>query len=209
MAELFDIARSEDAALASAERALSGGQLVVFPTDTVYGLGARPDVDLATERLFEAKRRRPELALPVLVAGVAAAATVAAFDDRARLLARRFWPGGLTLVLPRTHVSRAWELGGERDTVGVRVPNHPTALTLLAHTGPLAVTSANLSGEPTPPDCPGVHRALGDSVAVYLCAGRRADGPASTVVDLTEPQPRILRPGAISDDDIAGALRAG
>lgn len=196
MSEVVDALEDPDRALAAAEAALSRGGVVVLPTDTVYGVGARPDVPEATSRLFAAKRRPRELTLPVLVAGVDDAARVASVDDRARSLAERFWPGPLTLVLPRTEWSRGWDLGSHRETVGIRVPAHPVALALLRRTGPLAVTSANRSGEDTPPTCRGVRAALGEAVDVYLCAGS-AGGVASTVVDLTGGEPALLRAGGL------------
>jgi L-threonylcarbamoyladenylate synthase len=205
---VFDLTRGlPEEALSAAERALEGGELVVFPTDTVYGVAARPDISGATLKLFEAKRRPRDLTLPVLNAGLREAESVAAFDGRARLLATRFWPGGLTMVLPRRPPARAWYLGQERETVGVRVPAHDIALALLKRTGPLAVTSANLSGEPTPADCRGVRTTLGEAVAVYLCAGPRSGRP-STVVDLTGSEPIIRREGDVAAAVIRTALAA-
>ncbi|HKX24756.1 MAG TPA: L-threonylcarbamoyladenylate synthase, partial [Actinomycetota bacterium] len=166
------------------------------------------DISGATSNLFEAKRRPRDLTLPVLNAELREAESVAAFDDRARLLATRFWPGGVTIVLPRTPAARVWDLGGEVETVGVRIPAHDIALAILERTGPLAVTSANLSGQPTPPDCEGVRRALGEAVAVYLCAGECAGTP-STVVDVTGPTVRIMREGAVRAADIMAALEPG
>jgi tRNA threonylcarbamoyl adenosine modification protein (Sua5/YciO/YrdC/YwlC family) len=206
VAEVFEVEGPEDPALEAAAEALGSGELVVLPTDTVYGVAGRPDLPGATGRIFEVKRRPPELTLPVLVAGTSDARRVASLGADAERLADRFWPGGLTLVLPRTEWSGPWDLGGEGGTVGVRVPAHEVALELLARTGPLAATSANRSGHPTPSDCPGVRAALGDQVAVYLCAGSAASGVASTVVDLTAGEPRILREGAIPPDDVLTAL---
>jgi L-threonylcarbamoyladenylate synthase len=191
--------------LAAAERALSAGRPIVLPTDTVYGVGARPDVEGATASLFDAKRRPRDLTLPVLAPDPPAAESVAVFDDRARTLAEHFWPGGVTLVLPRTKAAMTWDLGERGDTVGVRVPAHAVALSLLERTGPLAVTSANLSGEPTPLGCEGVQAALSDAVAVYLCAGSCAGAP-STVVYLIGSEPAITRDGAVPADDIRAAL---
>lgn len=191
--------------LQAAAASLDRGDLVVIPTDTVYGLAARPDVSPATEKVFEAKRRPRDLTLPILVGSVAEAGAVARMDRRARALAGRFWPGPLTIVLPRGERAKAWDLGEERYTVGVRLPDHPTALSLLRITGPLAVTSANRSGRPTPPECDGVRVALGESVAVYLCAGR-CEGAPSTVVDMTGPEPRVTRTGAVASGDILGEL---
>jgi len=203
---VFDLTSTDPGeGLTAAERSLDRGELVVFPTDTVYGLAARPDAAGATQQLFEAKRRPRGLTLPVLVADVVAAQTTAVFDHRAGLLAKRFWPGGVTLVLPRAPAARGWDLGEETETVGVRVPADDVALSLLERTGPLAVTSANRSGEPTPPSCEGVQAELGDAVAVYLCAGRRSGRP-STLVDLTGPELWVLRRGVIPVVDLETAL---
>ncbi|HEX2031051.1 MAG TPA: L-threonylcarbamoyladenylate synthase [Actinomycetota bacterium] len=193
--------------LEAAERAMAAGGLVVFPTDTVYGVAARPELTPATARLFDAKGRPRTLTLPVLAAALEQARTVAVFDARAEVLAERFWPGGLTIVLPRTERAAGWDLGDEGATVGVRVPAHEGALALLRRTGPLAVTSANRSGEPTPTTCEGVRQALGDAVAVYLCGGSTSNA-ASTVVDLTGGQPRILRHGTLPGNEVLAAAAA-
>jgi len=189
----------------AAAAALAGG-LVVLPTDTVYGVGTRPDDPAATARLFEAKGRPRGLALPVLVASRAAAEEVAVFDDRARALAGRFWPGPLSLVLPRAERSRTWDLGEDASTVAVRMPHHPLALAVLASTGPLAVTSANRSGEPTPTTCEGLRAVFGDTVDVYLCEAAPIAGSASTVVALDGSELRVLRLGAVGEDELRAAL---
>jgi L-threonylcarbamoyladenylate synthase len=203
VAELLDAGAPE--AMDAAARALDKGNLIVLPTDTVYGLAARPDLPGATERVFEAKRRPRGLSLPVLAPDLDAVGALAVLDGRASALAGAFWPGGLTLVLPRTDLSRYWDLGEQRGTVAVRVPGHPVTRRLLTSTGPLAVTSANRSGEPPAATCRDAERALGDDVAVYLCAGR-LPGTASTIVDMTGDRPRILRTGAVSPDDVLAAL---
>ncbi len=182
------------------------GELVVLPTDTVYGLGTRPDEPSATARVFEAKGRPRGLELPVLVPTVALAREIAELDPRAERLALRYWAGPLTLVLPRADASRAWDLGGDPSTIGVRVPRHPLTLAVLTRTGPLAVTSANRSGSPTPATCDGVVDVFGDGVAVYLCEETPLAGSASTVVDLAHDVPIVLRHGAVSDDDVFATL---
>lgn len=189
-----------------AVRAAMSGRPIVIPTDTVYGLGTRPDDPAATARLFEAKGRPHELELPVLAPGVAAARAIAAFDDRAEALALRFWAGPLTLVLPRTPASAGWDLGGDPETIGVRVPHHPLALAVLARTGPLAVTSANRSGRPTPSTCEELHAVFGDAVAVYLCEDAPLAGRPSTVVDLAHGRLRVLRRGGVTERDVLAAL---
>jgi L-threonylcarbamoyladenylate synthase len=192
--------------IADAADAALRGDLIVLPTDTVYGIGTRPDDAGATSRVFEAKERPADMELPVLVPSSAAAKEIAAFDDRAASLASRFWAGPLTLVLPRTDVSRTWDLGGDGATIGVRMPHHPLALAVLARTGPLAVTSANRSGEVTPGTCEGVRAVFGDRVAVYLCEQTLLGGVASTVVDLTGAEPRFIRVGALEEDEVIRGL---
>ena len=195
-----------DAIEAAATAALDGA-VIVFPTDTVYGIGTRPDDPAATGRLFEAKARPRHLEFPVLVPSVAAAREIASFDGRAEALALRFWAGPLTIVLRRTEAARGWDLGGHPETIGVRMPHHPLTLALLARTGPIAVSSANRSGEPTPATCEELREAFGETVAVYLCADDPLGQVASSVVDVTGDEPRMLRTGAVSEDDVREALR--
>jgi L-threonylcarbamoyladenylate synthase len=180
-----------------AVEAVRAGGLIVVPTDTVYGIGCAPSDPDAIDRLFEAKRRPRRLVLPVLVADAAAAERLAWMDDRARRLAERFWPGAVTLVLPRSEESDSWPLGEERDTIGLRVPASETALELLRAAGPLAVTSANLSGAPTPATCEEVRAVFAADVAVYLCADEQIAGRASTVVDVASGS--ILREGDLAE----------
>jgi L-threonylcarbamoyladenylate synthase len=187
--------------------AARGGKLVVFPTDTVYGVGARPDDPGATAAVFEAKGRHRRLTLPVLVASAGGGRGGAVFDGRAARLAAAHWPGSLTIVLPRTERSRGWHLGGGGASVGVRVPNDEMALELLRQTGPLAVTSANRSGEPPGRDRDELVAIFGDRVAVYLTSSGSIRGAASTVVDLTGPVPTILRRGELDPQDILDLVR--
>lgn len=192
--------------LGDAAAAALRGELIVFPTDTVYGLGTRPDDPAATARVFEAKRRPPDLELPVLVATVEAARAIAVFDERAERLAGACWPGPLTLVLPRGADASGWDLGGDPVTVGVRAPHHPLALALLAETGPLAVTSANRSGRPSVETCDELQALFGEDVAVYLCQEDPLTGVASTVLDLSHGMAAILRDGALARDAIVTLL---
>jgi tRNA threonylcarbamoyl adenosine modification protein (Sua5/YciO/YrdC/YwlC family) len=191
---------------AAALAALDGG-LVVVPTDTVYGIGTRPDDPRATARLFDAKGRPRDLELPVLVPSTEAARRIAAFDHRAEVLALHFWAGALTIVLPRAEPARSWDLGGDAATIGVRMPHDPLALAVLARTGPLAVTSANRSGAATPATCDELRATFGATVDVYLCAPEPLGGSASTVVELLHDVPRVLRRGAVSERDVLAALR--
>ena len=186
--------------LADARLAADRGGLIVFPTDTVYGIGCRPDVASATARLFGAKERPRGLTLPVLAGSTAAARAIARFDDRADRLAFALWPGALTMVLPRTPESESWDLGGEEATIGVRVPDHPMALALLA-AGPLATTSANRSGEPPATTCDALVEVFGEAVDVYLCQDDALAGAASTVVSLVG-ELEIVRVGAVDPPDI-------
>ncbi len=195
--------------IADALAAVRRGELIVFPTDTVYGIGAAPDDPAATARLFDAKRRPPDLTLPVLIASREVAASLARFDDRADRLARAFWPGPLTLVLPRAGASLTWDLGGDAETIGLRVPSHPLALAVLSAAGPLATSSANRSGEPPAGTCDDLHATFGDLVAVYLCQEEPLVGSASTVIDLTHPDVRVVRAGALDADRIAQLLGGG
>lgn len=196
-------------AIADAVAAVRRGELIVFPTETVYGIGAAPHDPAATARLFDAKRRPRDLTLPVLTASFEVAGTLARFDDRAEHLAAAFWPGPLTLVLPRTRVSLTWDLGGDVGTIGLRVPSHPLALAVLSTAGPVATTSANRSGAPPAGTCDELHAVFGDLVAVYLCQESPLTGAASTVVDLTHRDARILRTGDIDADHIAQLLGGG
>jgi L-threonylcarbamoyladenylate synthase len=182
------------------------GELIVMPTDTVYGIGTRPDAPDATAALFAAKGRPRDLELPVLVPSVASAAGIAVLDERAERLAATLWPGALTLVLPRSGGSVGWDLGGDGTTIGVRLPRHSLALAVLAGSGPLAVTSANRSGEPTPPTCAEIVEVFGGSVAVYLCEELALPGRASTVVDLAHGDPAIVRAGDVDERTIAHVL---
>ena len=192
--------------LRDAAAAARGGELIVFPTDTVYGIGTRPDDPAATAKVFEAKRRPRDLELPVLVATVNAARAVAVFDERADRLASALWPGPLTLVLPRGEDAAGWDLGGDAITVGVRAPHHPLALALLAETGPLAVTSANLSGSAPAETCGELQALFGGAVAVYLCQEGPLDGVASTVIDLAHGPATIIREGSLPRDTLVELL---
>jgi tRNA threonylcarbamoyl adenosine modification protein (Sua5/YciO/YrdC/YwlC family) len=186
--------------IAQAAAAARGGELIVMPTDTVYGIATRPDDPLATGRIFEAKGRPRDLELPVLAAGVEALRRVAVFDELAGRLADEYWPGPLTLVLPRAPTSSDWELGGDVSTIGVRVPHHLLALAVLAATGPLAVSSANRSGEPPAATCEDLERTFGGLVAVYLCEENPLGGKPSTVLDLASGTPQVLRAGALDPE---------
>jgi L-threonylcarbamoyladenylate synthase len=180
--------------------ALLAGEPVVVPTDTVYGVAALPSVPGATERLYALKDRRPDVPLAVLCAGpedLAALAAPGTLDGRATTLVRRHWPGALTVVV-RRHPDRAgWDLGGDPGTLGVRCPASPLVRAVAARTGPIATTSANRSGQPTPATAVEAAASLTGPVAV-VADGGRLDGTASTVVDLTADPWRVLRQGSLT-----------
>ena len=187
-------------AIARAAAILRSGGLVAFPTETVYGLGGDATNDRAVAAIFAAKDRPRFNPLIVHVAEAAAAEQLAAFDERARLLAARFWPGPLTLVLRRaanSPVSRLASAG--LDSVAVRVPAHPVALALLRAAGlPVAAPSANPSGRLSPTTAEHVARGLGGRAAMILDGGPCPVGVESTVLDLTGGRPRLLRPGGVA-----------
>jgi L-threonylcarbamoyladenylate synthase len=184
--------------LTDAAAAVLRGELVVLPTDTVYGVGADAFSPTAVMSLLAAKGRGRDMPSPVLVGTVrAAAALVEDLGPYGQLLIDEFWPGGLTIIC-RAARSLSWDLGDTKGTVAVRMPQDPVALELLQETGPMAVTSANRTGQPSPTTAGEARDQLGDSVAVYLDSGPRTGGASSTIVDLTGNQPRLLRRGAIS-----------
>jgi L-threonylcarbamoyladenylate synthase len=202
MSRRYDCADASEraAGLAAAAAAVSRGELVVLPTDTVYGVGADAFNPVAVTCLLAAKGRGRSMPPPVLVGSVRAA--VALVDDLGPFgkdFVEEFWPGGLTLVCHATPTLH-WDLGDTRGTVAVRMPMHPIALELLRETGPLAVSSANRSGSLSATTAAEAEEQLGESVAVYLDGGPCASALASTIVDLTGGVPRLLRQGVISVD---------
>lgn len=192
--------------VAAAAALLRAGELVAFPTDTVYGVGALVWAAAAAARLYTAKLRAPDKAIPVLLADAADLPLIArAVPPAAIRLAERFWPGPLTLIVPALPSIPA-EVTAGGDTVAVRVPDHPLARALIRTVGaPLAVTSANLSGQPSPVTAAEVAAQLGDRIALILDGGRCPGGVPSTLVDVTGEHPVILRPGPIGLDAIVRA----
>ncbi len=185
----------------------AAGELVAFPTDTVYGVGALCWEDAAVARLYVAKLRALDKAIPILLADMSDLALVAAeLSPLCLRLAERFWPGPLTLVVPKAaRVSSAVTAGGE--TVAVRIPDLALTRALIRAVGaPLATTSANLSGAPSPVAAEEVAEQLGRGVAMILDGGRCPGGTASTVVDVTGPAPRILRAGPLTCEQIQSVL---
>lgn len=178
--------------------ALRMDKLVVVPTDTVYGLAAALN-ERAIANIFEAKGRREDKPIPVLGGAARDLETIVDFNDPARKLADRYWPGPLTLILPRA-AGFELDLGGNAPTVAVRVPKEPRAIELLRKTGPLAVTSANISGEREAQTVEEARAALGSSASHYMDGGRCAGKP-STIVFVAGER-RVLREGAISEREI-------
>lgn len=190
--------------LETALRVLRGGGLVAFPTDTVYGLAALLHDEAAIERIYQAKERSPNKAIAVLIGELEQVNLVAAqLPAAARRLAERFWPGALTLVVPR-HPDLPANLS-PLPTIGVRMPDHAFARELLRQAGPLATTSANLSGGPNPRDAQEVLAQLEGRLELVIDGGAAPGGVPSTVVDCSGAQLVILREGAISATDIFAA----
>ena len=191
-------AQGIEAATSAARR----GDLVVLPTDTVYGVGCDAFNAAGVARLLAAKGRGRDMPVPVLVGspdtieGLAYGLTKAARD-----LVEAFWPGALTVVV-RHQPSLAWDLGDAQGTVALRMPLHPVALELLAVVGPMAVSSANRSGSPPATMYAEAEAQLGDAVAVYLDAGTSGEAVPSTIVDVSGPVPRLLRLGAVDLDTL-------
>ena len=197
-----------------ARQAIGKGELIVLPTDTVYGVAADAFSPAAVARLLAAKGRGRQSPPPVLIPGIPTLDALAeAVPDEVRALVAAFWPGGLTVILP-ARSSLNWDLGETAGTVALRMPSNRVALEILSETGPLAVSSANLTGEPAAMTIEEAERMLGDSVSVYLDDGESGtDYPhaeaatGSTIVDATglllpEGKLRIVRSGVISDEAI-------
>ena len=208
MAPIYDC--SVDAELLTGMRlartAIGRGDLVVIPTDTVYGLAADAFNPAAVQKLVEAKGRTRAAPPPVLIPGIPTLDALAEnVPEEVRALVARYWPGALTVILP-ARSSLAWDLGDTRGTVALRMPASRIALELLSETGPLAVSSANLTGKPPATTAAEAEAMLGDAVAVYL-GGGVGGSVASTIVDATgllspEGKLRIVREGVIAADEI-------
>jgi len=191
-----------DAPIRRAAEALRRGDLVVIPTDTVYGVAADAFTPGATNKIFTLKKRPRLMPLPILVSRPRQAWAVCdSVPQAAAELAAAFWPGALTLIMPQTP-DLDWDLGDAKGTIALRMPDHEAALSLLEMTGPLAVTSANLSGEPTPSTVEEIRARFGDAVAVYVDGGPAKEDKGSTIVDLARRKPAIIREGPISASEV-------
>lgn len=218
MSSIFDCGDEAQllAGMRHARQAISRGELIVMPTDTVYGVAADAFSPAAVQRLLDAKGRGRDQPPPVLIGSTATLAALAeSVPEPVERLVEAFWPGGLTIVLP-AQPSLVWDLGDTQGTVAVRMPEGRVALELLAETGPLAVSSANLTGKAAAVSAYDAERMLGDSVAVYLADGMSRDGIASTIVDATslvrrggdgeEGRVRVLRDGAVTRAQLSEVL---
>jgi L-threonylcarbamoyladenylate synthase len=196
-----------ESAIEAAAQAVQRGELVVLPTDTVYGIGADAFDHDAVQALLDAKGRGREMPPPVLISAATTLAALATdLQSYVDALTEAFWPGPLTLVCAQ-QPSLTWDLGETRGTVAVRMPDHEVALALLERTGPLAVSSANLSGLPAATEAASAHSMLGESVEVVLDDGPSPKGEASTILDVRLSQPRLLRRGALSVSELNDVLQ--
>jgi tRNA threonylcarbamoyl adenosine modification protein (Sua5/YciO/YrdC/YwlC family) len=210
MSTRYDCTQPEgrEHAIKAAVEAVRKGDLVVLPTDTVYGIGADAFSPQAVTRLLAAKGRGRDMPVPVLVGSWRTArALTDHLSSAAEDLIAAFWPGALTLVVQQS-AGLAWDLGDTSGTVAIRMPLHPVALELLAESGPMAVSSANRTGSPAPTTVEEALDQLGESVAVYLDGGPTGGSVASTIVDVTGDVPRVLREGAITQQQIDEVLDA-
>ncbi|MEU6130132.1 L-threonylcarbamoyladenylate synthase [Saccharopolyspora sp. NPDC047091] len=208
MSTAYDCNRPDgrESGLATAANTVRAGGLVVLPTDTVYGIGANAFDPEAVGALLAAKGRGRDMPVPVLVGSWSTIdGLVQSVPQQARALVEAFWPGGLSLILPQAP-SLAWDLGDTRGTVNLRMPLHPVALDLLREVGPMAVSSANRTGNPPPATAQQAQDQLGDSVQVYLDGGPTGEPVASTIVDLTQATPRVLRQGEITLEQLTEVL---
>jgi len=201
-----DTPEQRETAIGAASLAVQRGQLIVMPTDTVYGVAADAFDPAAVKSLLQAKGRGREMPPPVLVS---AATTIDALAVRvpeyARTLVEKFWPGALTLVCHQ-QTSLQWDLGDTRGTVAIRMPDHELAREILERTGPLAVSSANTTGSPAATEADEAERMLGEEVAVILDGGTSPGGEASTIIDVTGERGRVLRRGALALADLNAVL---
>jgi L-threonylcarbamoyladenylate synthase len=193
-------------AIVQALEVLQNGGLVAFPTDTVYGLGARVQDPKAIKRIYRVKSREETKAIPVLLSGAAEISKVARnIPTNANQLAGRFWPGPLTIIVwGRSDLPQ--DISADK-TIGIRVPDQRLALALLTVVGPMAVTSANRSGEPNLCTAEEVYEALKGRIELVLDGGKTLGGEPSTVVDCTRAMPRVLRAGPITEEEIISVLR--
>lgn len=204
MSRRFDVTQSDirDLVLDECARVSETGNLLVIPTDTVYGIAADAFSASAVSALLAAKGRGRDMPPPVLVPRAETVfGLVDGVDERMLSLTARFWPGPLTIIA-NAQPSLDWDLGDTHGTVAVRMPDDEYALALLGRTGPLAVSSANTSGEPAATSADAAMEMLGDDVDIYVDGGERASGMSSTIIDLTSEVPRIVREGPVTIEEL-------
>ncbi|WLP91422.1 L-threonylcarbamoyladenylate synthase [Gordonia sp. NB41Y] len=208
MSSVFDCTDPDQRAtgIRAAVGAAKSGRLIVMPTDTLYGIGCDAFDPEAVSALLAAKGRGRDMPVPVLVGSWHTVdGLILGVSSQTRALVEAFWPGGLSIVVEQAP-SLAWDLGDTDGTVMLRMPLHPVAIEVLREVGPMAVSSANVSGRPPATIADEAREQLGDEVAVYLDGGVAPKAQASTIVDLTGRAPRILRVGAVSTEDVAEVL---
>ena len=199
------ILASDPAAISTSLKILHEGGLIAFPTDTVYGVGALAFNGRAVESIYLAKDRPIEKAIPILIGDVGDLEKVAStIPEMARKLASCFWPGPLTLIVPKKLTLP--EAVSATDTVAVRIPGHDVARAILRAAGPMAVTSANISGQPSPSTAEEVFAQLGGRIALIIDGGKIPGGVPSTLVDCAQERPKILRAGPITLEELLSAL---
>ena len=203
------VLRDDARGRAAAIDVLRAGGIVALPTDTVYGIACDLGAPGGVERLFAAKSRPTDRAIMLLLADPSQAPRIGAVGPAARVLAAAFWPGGLTIVVPRRpDIPLPAALTAGEPTIGLRAPDHPSPRALAGALGPLPTTSANISGQPEARDAETIVDQLGDALDLVLDGGPSAGGPASTVVDCIGERPRLIRAGAIDPARLADALDA-
>jgi L-threonylcarbamoyladenylate synthase len=203
------ILRDDPRGRAAAVDVLRAGGIVALPTDTVYGIACDLRAPGGVERLFTAKSRPADRAIMLLLDEPAQAPRIGVIGEAARVLAEAFWPGGLTLVVPRRpDVRLPAALTAGVPTIGLRAPDHACPRALARAIGPMPTTSANVSGRPEAGDAQAIVEQLGDSVDLVLDGGPTRGGPASTVVDCTVERPRLIRSGAVDPARLAEVLEA-
>lgn len=204
MSRRFDVSQEEIRELVFDEcaRVVDTGNLLVIPTDTVYGIAADAFSASAVATLLAAKGRGRDMPPPVLVPRAETIfGLVDGVDETVLALTAKFWPGALTIIA-NAQPSLDWDLGDTHGTVAVRMPDDESALALLGRTGPLAVSSANISGQPAARTADEAQEMLGDDVDIYVDGGARESGRSSTIIDLSGDVPRILRRGPITAEDL-------
>ncbi|MFT4125281.1 MAG: L-threonylcarbamoyladenylate synthase [Gordonia sp. (in: high G+C Gram-positive bacteria)] len=208
MSSVFDCGDPDQRAVGirTAVTAAKGGHLVVLPTDTLYGIGCDAFDSEAVADLLAAKGRGRDMPVPVLVGSWHTVdGLVLGVSAAARALVEAFWPGGLSLIVEQAP-SLVWDLGDTDRTVMLRMPLHPVAIEVLREVGPMAVSSANVSGRPPATTAAQAREQLGEKVSVYLDGGPSPAAQASTIVDLTGRSPRILREGAVTAAQVGEVL---